>query len=331
MISFTNLSDRPADTVSYESFLDIVEGDVRTILGSDCIIERRQVIKNNSVTWDCLVIREAGYTVAPTIYLNGFYPDFLHGRSIDDISATITTIYRNNRDTLDISSFEDFSYEHVRDKIIYKLVNYSSNKDILAGTPFLRYRDLAVTFHLLIVADNGCAGTIRISDEQCESWGIDIHELKRVAEFNTPRVLPARLTGMAEMLSDMLGEKLRSLRDDCPDPEEAEAHIEELIGHLTMIEADRSADCMLVLTTKYGFGGAACLLYRDVLADAYRRFGEDFYILPSSVNEVILVPGSMGDPEQLREMVATVNRTEVEPMDVLSDSVYHYPEDSFEL
>ena len=55
------------------------------------------------------------------------------------------------------------------------------------------------------------------------------------------------------------------------------------------------------------------------------KIKRDFFILPSSVHEVLLVPASEGlKKEDLTEMVREINKTEVSPNEVLSDIVYVY-------
>ena len=50
-----------------------------------------------------------------------------------------------------------------------------------------------------------------------------------------------------------------------------------------------------------------------------------FYILPSSIHEVILVPSNkIDDPSALFTMVSDANNTVVALGDILSDSVYYY-------
>ena len=52
---------------------------------------------------------------------------------------------------------------------------------------------------------------------------------------------------------------------------------------------------------------------------------KDLYILPSSVHEVILIPkDDTMEWEKLQEMVKEVNSTQVEDVEILSDSVYCY-------
>jgi hypothetical protein len=60
------------------------------------------------------------------------------------------------------------------------------------------------------------------------------------------------------------------------------------------------------------------------LEQVRERLGEDFYILPSSIHELLVLPRSMMDANELQEMVKCVNATVVNPEDVLSDGVYAY-------
>ena len=85
---------------------------------------------------------------------------------------------------------------------------------------------------------------------------------------------------------------------------------------------------MYVLTNTTGSLGAAALFYPDVKEKAGELLGGDYYILPSSTHEVILVPDSADiDAKNLCDMVKQANRTVVEPNDILSDNVYHYSRD----
>jgi len=53
--------------------------------------------------------------------------------------------------------------------------------------------------------------------------------------------------------------------------------------------------------------------------------GSDFYLLPSSIHELILVPvGEDRDREHLEEMVKEINQTQVAMEEILSDTVYNY-------
>ena len=67
------------------------------------------------------------------------------------------------------------------------------------------------------------------------------------------------------------------------------------------------------------------LIYENVLKDFADRLKEGFFIIPSSVHEVIMIPESwIEDPAELGFMVREVNEKAVPSDEILSDSVYHY-------
>lgn len=96
---------------------------------------------------------------------------------------------------------------------------------------------------------------------------------------------------------------------------------ERILPHVRM----ELTDIMHVHTNEKGYQGAAILLYSDVLQQEYERLGENFYIIPSSIHEVIIVPEScdMQRPE-LEALLQEINEKEVRLEEVLSDHVYYY-------
>lgn len=81
---------------------------------------------------------------------------------------------------------------------------------------------------------------------------------------------------------------------------------------------------MYVATNEQCSLGAAVMRYPDFRGKVWGMIGEGFYILPSSIHEVILVPESFGmEPERMQEMVKEINQIGVAPEEVLSDSVYY--------
>ena len=85
------------------------------------------------------------------------------------------------------------------------------------------------------------------------------------------------------------------------------------------------ADYMYLVTNQMRNFGASVMLYDGFWKRMEVMIGESFFVIPSSVHELILIPESFGmDRNRLKEMVKEVNRTEVEKEEVLSDNVYFY-------
>lgn len=93
--------------------------------------------------------------------------------------------------------------------------------------------------------------------------------------------------------------------------------IGEMIGLVNITDLP-----IYVLTNNTKIYGAGTILYRgmkDVLAE---RVGEEVIIIPSSIHEVLVLPTCLGEKESITSMIKDVNRTVVNPEEVLSDRPY---------
>lgn len=82
-------------------------------------------------------------------------------------------------------------------------------------------------------------------------------------------------------------------------------------------------DSILVLTNKLGQFGSVEILLSSVVDDLKSRIPGGFYVIPSSLHELLIIPKSYCDDIGfLREMVRSVNATEVAEKDILADEVF---------
>lgn len=82
---------------------------------------------------------------------------------------------------------------------------------------------------------------------------------------------------------------------------------------------------LYVLTNEIRLNGASVLFYTDCLKRFASDIGRDFFVLPSSIHEVLLLP-VMDEMSawDLRQIVGTMNHQVVSDEEVLSDHVYRY-------
>lgn len=82
---------------------------------------------------------------------------------------------------------------------------------------------------------------------------------------------------------------------------------------------------MFVLTNKKRFNGAGLILNNKVMSDIREKLKSDFYILPSSKHEILIIKKNENtDEEALKEMIKEVNDTTLDPKDLLSYHLYKY-------
>ena len=104
-----------------------------------------------------------------------------------------------------------------------------------------------------------------------------------------------------------------------------------LRGLLPSIEDDDSSDglftqddMMFILTSEQKLNGAANILDKAMMDMILDKFGSDFYLLPSSIHEWLVLPDSGLNPAFLTSMVQEVNAGEVAIEERLSSHVYRY-------
>lgn len=76
--------------------------------------------------------------------------------------------------------------------------------------------------------------------------------------------------------------------------------------------------------------GAYGILHRDVQDEVYKKTGGDYWIIPSSIHEILCVGKDIAeDRDGLMCMVKCINHDYVDPMDQLADVVWSFSYDSY--
>ncbi len=285
-------------SLSFSEFVDYIREHIRTGWWEDRELEIRKVKKNNGMELTALLFPKYDIPATPTFYLENFYDNYLE-KGAGDPSSMIPVIREHyekaeeNAGLMDLDKLYD--YEHMKDFIIYRLVNYEKNAELLQDCPHIRVHDLALTFRSLVSFDDTTVTSALVSNDQMEEWGVSREELLMDADRNSRKLFPPVIYPLYQLLEETYEE----------DPRE---------------EPD-----MYVATNQFMLFGAVVLLYQDILEDFGIKTGGNFYVMPSSIHEVILVPDRDGyDPQILCSMVREVNESVVSEDEVLSDSVYYY-------
>ncbi len=270
-------------------------------LGEGYRIEETTVDKINGVSMEALVIHKDSINLAPTIYLKPYYEDYLDGEGIREGSERIVEAFNRAvpRDDLDMKFYVD--YETVRNGLYYKLISTERNRSLLDNIPHVPFLDLDIVFYYSLEKDGMPEGSILVRNSHMELWGVNTETLMRDARVNSPLSMPVKCREMKEVLSELK-----------PDDTDLMIKWEDLPP-------------MYVISNRRMVNGASAILYPGILAGMSEKFNENIYIIPSSVHEVIIIPDDgRGDPEYLRSMIYSINRTQLDPQDVLSDSLYYF-------
>ena len=309
--------------MSFEEFKQEIADNIKDHLPvqyQDSTVQLNTVQKNNEAL-DAITITSPDSNVSPTIYLNSFYEDYQNGQDMDTIMDRIADVrveYEVSQD-FDVSKITDF--DQVKDHIAARVVGMEDNADLLDQRPHAEMDDLAVTYCVMLGEDANGSMSVPITNQLMETWGVTQEELHDLAKANQDELTPSTFKSMNEVMAEMM---IPQIMDDMGlDREAAQEMVESMMP---------PEDKMFVLSNEQKLNGAAALLDDKMMDQIAEKVGGDFYILPSSVHEVLIVPADAGmDLKDLEAMVQEVNETQVAPQDRLSDHVYQYDNETHEV
>lgn len=274
-----------------------VISSLREKLGEEYEFNITEVKKVNQ-SYTGLVIKKKESNIAPTINLDEINES---GKTnINEIVNSICEIvYNGIKDNVDLSRFTD--WDEIKGDIHIKIINYERNKEILKDTPHIRFLDLAVIFYVDCKRLCGLTdGVILIKSNHLEIWNKNINDLEEAARNRSNEEYIIK--NMFEIIDRVL------------------------------VGLEDIDDSMLVCTNKKGMYGASILYDKQELIEVSNKLQDDFYIIPSSVHEVIVIKrGRIDDTDNIKMIINEVNRSVISPIDYLSDSLYLFDREKEEV
>lgn len=186
------------------------------------------------------------------------------------------------------------------DNIILRLVNRERNSRLLESAPFIEFNDLAITFRRVLSLDNDGLATTIVNNNDVKRWRVSLDTLYKNALKNTQRMFPC----VRQNLFDALKGRYEGIDfdDDCDNVDE-----------------------LYMLSNTHGINGATAVLYDGMLEECANMVGDDIYILPSSVHELLFIRASADYTEDYyKDLIREANKVTVSALDYLSDSLYMY-------
>lgn len=312
--------------MSYETFLKNVEEKLQETLGEGVEISQNTLRNNNGQIRQGITICKEGCSTAPTVYMEEYYSAYCKGKLIKEIAEEIAKFcvmleqYPEAR--LDWMS----DYKKAKWRIVPKLISKEKNAEILEQIPFVDWMDLAVVFYLLLHEDGRGTVSMTVQNAHLEEWGVTKEEVYQMAVENAEYLLPAKLVAVEDLLEE---EESKMLPESILPAEILE---EKNLLDKKFLEAEQETEGMYVLTNSLQNYGAACILYPKMPEKIEKLLGEDYYILPSSIHEMLIVPQqySVGQ-EAFGRMICEINETQMLPEEVLGDHSYFYRAEKGEL
>lgn len=255
-------------------------------------------LAKTGVTYTAMTVRQKDQTTVPAINLEEMFDAYQNDVPLPVIGARMAQIVQTESPVYDTSIFA--SYESIKKNLFIRVCGIDDNKIMLGTVPYKKVENLAITYHIMVkVGDEGMSSAM-ITKDMLESFNISSDQLYEDALKNSQVILPAKVDTMMNMLFGAADIEMDSMGMPGQPP-------------------------MVVVTNRLGINGASALFYPGVMDKVAETLHDDYYVLPSSIHEVIAIPVSLGSNyRDLERMVREVNEMAVAPEDQLSNSVYRY-------
>ena len=308
--------------IAEKVFAEGVAKDIRNYLPPEYENADFQVVqknKNNGVQLIGVQVNLPGKDLSPIIYVEQFFDEIRQGEPVDEVMNRFARcVEKSGRAPFMDSGIDLMNYDSLKEHLAIKLVNTQTNRKMLQEMPHENIEDLSVICYVDFPVDSreGKA-TMEVRNQYLSIWNIDEKALFQQARANTQPI-------NTPVLQTMFG-TWKSLFDE-------DACVKNLLDENTTEFGLSSHETAYILTNMEMKYGAAMITQPEVLNKLEQLFPEGFYVLPSSVHEVLIVPDN-GEMElkMLGEMVREVNKNEVERQEVLSDRVYSYDKEKHQI
>ena len=191
----------------------------------------------------------------------------------------------------------------VKKSLFVKLVNTERNRELVEQSISKEFLDLSAVVRVILKMDKEGMASMALSKGDAEILGMTEEEIYAAALANTLRLFPPKLMNLGRYVEMSIGVKLPLGEDEVT---------------------------TYILTNQKEVDGAVYFMSLEVVGAIAEALEDDLYILPCSVNEVLLVRASELEDgvDELKEMVRDANETVVSEKDILSYSVYHYDKEN---
>lgn len=287
--------------MDYKDFVEKVKADLPELLADTMghfFVSDTQVDKLQGLSYEGIKIVPENSTMSITLDLYPYFEMLEDNVSYDSILSWIagkTTEAYENRPAISVEDLTD--YETVNPRLSILLIGQEGNEERLKQIPHHPMEDLALVYRIRIQENEYGTATALITNAMLDQFGITPEQLHQDALEVAAAENPFAIKTMSEIFAELTGGMFVP-EDTIP---------------------------MYVASNESRINGAGVIAYPNFMETAAEHLNGSFYILPSSIHDVILLPeNDAHSVKELQEMVQEINTSQVAPEERLSDHVYHY-------
>ena len=287
-------------TLSFDQFKTRITHEILNFLPEDFQSAEVKISTMQKLgdSYTALTLPRKNIDASPAINLERYYDKYLFGREIEELLTEMADVFQTAKMDMSLDWIKD--YAKVKDKLFIRVSNAERNMELLEHVPHKRVEDLAITCHVFLENTNESLCSTIVNNDLLNAFGISKTQLFQDAVENGEKLMPITIQTMTELM-----EKSGISQSD-----------EFLV---------KSKIPMYIISNSLSLNGAASMFYPGVMDEISERCNGDFYLIPSSIHEVLAVPATSDiDVEKLEQTIEFVNETQVYGPDQLGNHLYRY-------
>jgi|GEM_PF-2290970 hypothetical protein len=261
-----------------------------------------KTIQKGSVELDGIEIVDSSTSISLLSYFEELYADYTVGAAgMDALCYQMQGAFINKVNLY--SNIEEIrNYELMQEKLQVRLLSKENTRNLLRAAPHKEHEMGVIVPYIVLKQDEKEHVSVQVTNELCTQWGMSGDELIERALENTQEQDKVEFQSLWQIINELSSEMSNDVED---------------------FNEERK---MFVLTNEARLYGATAILQQDVLEKIHDDLQTDFYVLPSSIHEVIVLPkGEESISENaLREMVMDINKSMLEEGEFLSNNIFEY-------
>lgn len=239
------------------------------------------------------------------IYTDELYTRYKQGISMEKIAEeVIQELDKAKKGGFFEKTRNLLSYEKAKEDLFIRLINRDRNKEELKTAVYHTLGDIALVLYMKLGEIDNCTTSMKVQREQVERWGVDSERVFKEALENTFRISPPRIYNWEKLVfdRDYQGEDFMDTAD-------------------FVIKKGCIGNC---LSTARRTNGAVAVFLPGVARRLAQLMGQDFYLVFTSIHEVMIHNASMVYPEDLQEILKDTVNSATPESDYLTSRIYRY-------
>ncbi len=291
---------------NYEEFKEALKAAMEESFGEGYEVRISDVKKADgayegiSVQKDCEDVSLESEDVAVTLNLQKLYNAYERDGEANCFMSAIQAMKKGLASLSDVTRSLD--REYILENVILALDNAEKKASLMKEVPYRMLVDLVVYYRVYLDKQGDSVATILLTNTIANKAGLSEEDLYQAALKNTRRITPIHYSSIEEELYHQEGKELSGNIEDLPDGE-----------------------MIYIISNCFFTKGAVYMADEQALKDMADKIGTGFYIIPSSIHEILAVrPAAISSVSELNHMIWYTNNDMLKKGDELSDHAYYY-------